>query len=296
MDFRIILDFEKTQGFYVKYKHDGEAHWRTCFRGNGLKSFVDHRHAYLQMFASTGKKYTFSIAMHEFLVYEKLHRLDIEERMAVKHEISQEIFDKLIYFTEEINDDKVNLEVMHLNYRRLNSKVKLFEHYIHDLYRGIRHLETHIRESLRRVESLTPDSFPKMKKIRQLVASLETKQKKIYDRFSDIKGILNARKVFQNMKTALLKMEGVVLQLNEQIGSDAYQTFFGKTSKMMELLQVMDFGKMTEDVNAKIKVLTDRANGDHANNLAGLVAFTAVISVLCYLVFKSIASAETQSK
>lgn len=200
------------------------------------------------MFASSGKKYTLAVKLFEFFVYEKMHRLDIDERHAVQHELSKEIFDKMVYFTEEINEDKETLSQIIETYKSVNTKTKALEIYIHDLFRGTKKMEEHMHEIMHRYRQMTPDSIPKMKKVKFMIAALEAKQTAIYNRFANIRGILNARHVFQNMKNSLQKMEGIVLQLNEQIGSDAYETFFGKTTKVMNLITTVDFAKMTEDV------------------------------------------------
>ncbi len=254
-----MLDFEKTQSLYVKFKKDEDPHWHTCIKAPGIRDFIDHRHTYFEMFASTGKKYTLSVKLYEFFVYEKLHRLDIEERHAVQHELAKEIFDKMVYFTEEINEDKETLAQVTDTYKSVNIKTKALEIYIHDLFRGTKRLEEHMIEIMQRFSKMTPDSIPKMKKVKLMIAALEAKQTAIYNRFTNIRGILNSRQVFQNMRSSLQKMEGIALQLNEQIGSDAYQTFFGKTTKVMDLITTVDFGKMTDDVSLQGKPEDQRA-------------------------------------
>lgn len=209
-----------------------------------MRNYINHSNNFLQIFASTGKKYTISVSLFEFHVYGKQHRLDLNETLAVEHEMVQEIFDKLIQFTEEINDDKDHLKLVYDMYRSTVQKAKVLEIYIRDLFKGTRKFEEQMLDNFKKYELINPQNLPKLMKIKNLVLQLETKQRNIYHRFESIKAVLSARRVFQNMKTSLLKMEGVVLQLNDQIGSDAYQTFFGKTIKVVDFLKKFDFREM----------------------------------------------------
>ena len=233
---------------FVKFKKDEESEWQTCLEVAGIRNYIDHKNTFLQMFASTGIRHTISIKLFEFYVYEKQHRLDISDNLAVEHELVNEIFDKLMYFTEELNDNKEELRKIHDIYASTLKKSRFLNLAMRDLFRGTKKFEEHMIRNLHQFEKINPQNLPKMIKIKTTVENLETKQKRIYDRFSSIKGILNARHVFQNMQQTLQKMEGVVVQLNEKIGSDAYQTFFGKTDHVIEFLEKMDFKKMIGEV------------------------------------------------
>ena len=168
----------------------------------------------------------------------------MNETLVVEHEMVQEIFDKLIHFSEEINEDKDHLKLVYDMYRLTVQKAKILEIYIRDLFKGTRKFEEQMLDNFKKYELINPQNLPKLMKIKNLVLQLETKQRNIYHRFDSIKAVLSARRVFQSMKTSLSKMEGVVLQLNDQIGSDAYQTFFGKTIKVIDFLKKFDFQEM----------------------------------------------------
>lgn len=65
-------------------------------------------------------------------------------------------------------------------------------------------------ESLNRHRFVNPQSFPKLVKIKEKIDSLEKKQANIYQRFVNIKGLLQSKQTFKTTYNNFKKIDGLL--------------------------------------------------------------------------------------
>ncbi len=197
--------------------------------------------------------------MNSIEVYEKEHRLDVDKSLQVSHVLMEEIFDKVKNFSEIFEQDKENLSSIVDLQNKLIRKAKLLEIYTRDLNKGTRKFQEYMIESLNRHKFVSPQSFPKLMKIKEKINSLEQKQARIYQRFVDIKGMLSAKQIFKQTYTNFRKIDDLLKQIVTEISSPEFKQFMSKTKKLMKVLKKVDFSAFLDQVDQSIKMQNKEA-------------------------------------
>ncbi len=199
-------------------------------------------------------KYTLATEIHDFSLKEKEHRLDVDQSLVVSHHLMEEIFDKVKNFSEIFEQDKENLASIVDLQNNLIKKAKMLEVYAKDLNMGSRKFQEYMIESLNRHKFVSPQSFPKLMKIKEKIEGLEKKQARIYERFVNIKGLLSAKKIFKKTYSNFKKIDKLLSQIVTEISSPEFKDFIKRTKKLMKVLKKVDFGNFLEQVDSTIKM------------------------------------------
>lgn len=85
----------------------------------------------------------------------------------------EEIFDKVKNFSQIFENDKENLGSIVDLQNKLIRRAKLLEIYSRDLNKGTRKFQEYMIESLNRHKFVSPQSFPKLMKIKEKIETLE---------------------------------------------------------------------------------------------------------------------------
>lgn len=147
-------------------------------------------------------------------------------------------------------------------------------------------------ESLNRHRIVTPQSFPKLMKIKEKIQSLEGKQGQIYQRFVNIKGLLASKKIFKKTYTNFKKIDRLLEEIVKEISSKEFRDFLSKSKKMINVLKKVDFEEFLNQVNSAVKMQNKAAT--QTGNIGIMIVSGVCISVLIFawLIVRNINKAE----
>lgn len=248
LEWKISVDLEDSKTLILFYREEPEGDFQECFRVENFHHYINMNLNHIQMFTSMGSKYTFPIDLLELKMNEKKQRLDIDESLAISHHLAEDIFYKLNTFSKIVENDKEIMTSIHNSYSELAEKAMLLETYTRDLFRGTRKFEEHIIESLTKLKSFNPQNLPLIAKIKHILATMQYKQQKVFERFVSIKALFAARDIFQKTQNRIKKIEKVLTKLTTQIESDSFHEFFIKMQNMTEILGKLDLTSTIEGV------------------------------------------------
>lgn len=245
----IDIDFEKVKTLRLTTQNGPNETPTQCFQIEGVSHYVDLYSNFLNLFTSMGSEFTFDVVLRELVFAEKQHSLDVKESLHVSHELAGEIFDKVKTYTALVGQNKEAMVTLATGYRELAEKSSRLELFMQDLFRGTRRFEEHVLESIVRLQTVNPETLPKMLRAKVLLASLQSRQDKIFQRLVSIKGLFAAKKVFKKARKMLKKVEMGFKELAEDVGSTQFNAFFARIDGFVDLLQKMDLKTYVEDVS-----------------------------------------------
>jgi hypothetical protein len=286
------LDFERENSLRLLTQNGPDESPMECFTVHGINRYIDIHTSYINLFTSMGSESVFDIILKELVFAEKKHRLDVKEALHVSHELAAEIFDKVKTYTGMISQNKEMMRELTVSYKDLAEKSGRLELFMQDLFRGTRRFEEHVVESITKLQSVNPETLPKLMRVKILLNSLQHRQEKIFQRLVTIKGQFAAKKVFRKARKMLKKVELSFKELSEDIGSQQFSTFFTKIEGFVDLLRRIDLQTYVEDVRTRVagkKAIIKKAKQYGVIS----VVILAGLSLICsWLIFRMIAKAE----
>lgn len=240
-DLKFVIDFEKTKTMSVLYKPQYEPGYVKVFEISNIIHYINQNQNFFSMMTHLGKKHTFIVILRDVSVFEKKHKLDVEETLAVSNNLSQEIFSKINDFTLILNSNKDQLSSIYQNYLNTSQKAARFQTLVVDLFRGSKKFEEGVLESLTNLKSINPDNLPRMIRVRNYFMTLKEKQARLFDRFQQAKDFGKLKNVIRLMRSSFKKIDKAVEQITDLISSQEFQIFFKKTDSLIEVLNQMSF-------------------------------------------------------
>lgn len=284
---RIKIDFEAGDFFELGYKNSiGE--WTKCFEIKDISKYITKRNSFLQLQQSTGSKYTLSTEITGIEIREKQTRLDIQKGLTVSHHLMEEIFDKLNSFTEIFSNDKDNLSSILDLQNGLINRASILEIYAKDLNSGTKKFQEYMLESLNKHKLISPESMPKLMKVKEKIENLERLQGKVFKRFVDIKGLVNTRKVFKKTYKNFKKINKRIAEIVREISSKEFKNFYKKTKKLMKSLEKLDFTSFFNQVEETIRNQKKIALSTANFGILVVVIFCLGIFIFAFFILKNI--------
>jgi uncharacterized protein YjgD (DUF1641 family) len=290
-DLKIEIDFE-TRNTLKMSKRKNENEFEVCFEVGRINNYLSHASNYLTLWTSMGTTYNFPVSIFEMHVFEKKHRLDIDESLMVSHELAEEIFDKLNSFQKSVNKDQQLLTSINESYIELLSRGKAFEIFTRDLFDGTRKFEEHVIENLSKYEVFNSENLPQVTRIQQRLVIVRDKQQKLFERFVAIKALFSAKQIFAKSQKALKELESSFNELNDEISSKKFDSFFSNLDEIMEVLTQSEFENTVKEINEKTKAKKKNVHRARKYGLFSIVAILMLTFLFTILIFKLIAKAE----
>lgn len=291
-DFRIKIDYENKNELILEHKEKSESEWNTCFKVEQIEKYITKSNIFLQFQQTTGKKYTMSTEIYNLEIREKEHRLDVDKSLVVSHHLMEEIFDKVKNFSEIFENDKDSLTDIVEMQNNLLRKSTMLEVYARDLNLGSKKFQEYMIESLNRHKFVSPQSYPKLIKIKEKIESLEKKQQKIYERFINIKGLLESKKIFKKTYSNFKKIDKLLTKIVREISSKEFKDFTSKTRKLMRVLKKIDFKDFLKNVSSTLKSQHRVASSTANYGMMFVGCVCIVVLIFAYFIFKNISQAE----
>lgn len=291
-NFRITIDYETKNTLHFQHKETTESEYTTCFKVEQIHKYITKSNIFLQFQQTTGNKFTMSTEIINLTIKEKEHRLDVDKSLVVSHHLMEEIFDKVKNFSEIFEGDKESLVDIVEMQNDLVRKSTLLEVYARDLNLGSRKFQEYMIESLNKHKFVSPQSYPKLLKIKEKIESLEKKQEKIYERFLNIKGLLESKKIFKKTYSNFKKIDIMLKRIIKEISSQEFKDFTKKTKKLIKILKKIDFKDFLNKIGKTLKIQHQTANVTHNYGMMFVGAVCLVVLIFAYFIFKNISQAE----
>ena len=284
---KVRVDYEAGDFLDLEYKNSmGE--WKKCFEIKEISKYITKNNSFLQLQQSTGNKYTLYTEIKGIEIKEKDSRLDINDSLTVSHHLMEEIFDKLDNFTQIFSQDKDNLSNIIDLQNGLINRASILEVYSRDLNSGTKKFQEYMIESLNKHKLVSPQSMPKLMKIKEKIDNLERLQGKVFKRFVDIKGLVNTKKIFQKTYKNFKKINELVAKIVREISSKEFKEFFKKTKSLVRSLEKLDFTTFLNQVEDTIRNQNKSALSTANSGILIVVIFCVVIFAFAFVILKNI--------
>lgn len=291
-DFKITIDFERSDMLFLQHKKAGDAEWNECFSVSNISKYVTKTQSFIRLQQFTGRAFTLRTQIHSLNVLEKHHRLDVESSLHVSHDLVEEIFDKVKNFGKIFEEDKENLATVQDLQTSLLEQAQLLEIYSRDLNRGSRKFQEYMIESLNKHRLINPLSMPKMLKIKAKIDDLESKQNKIFERFVNIKGFLNAKNVVKETYKNFKKIDKIIELTTKEISSDEFKSFVTKTKNLMKVLKRVDFAGFIEQIKKAAQKNESEVAATSNRGMYVIIGICLGVLIFSCVIIRSIGKAE----
>lgn len=286
------LDFERDNSLRLVTQNGSEGTPTECFKVQGINQYIDVHSSYMNIFTSMGSESVFEIVLKELVFAEKKHGLDVREALHVSHELAAEIFDKVKTYTGMIHDNQAVMRELTSAYKDLADKANRLEVFMQDLFRGTRRFEEHAVESITKLQTVNPETLPKLMRVKILLTSLQQRQDKIFQRLVTIKGQFAAKKVFRKARKMLKRVELSFKELSDDIGSNQFGAFFTRIEGFVDLLKRIDLQTYVEDVRKRVAGKKAVAKKTQQYGLISVLLLAGISLVCSWLICRMIAKAE----
>lgn len=296
VDFRITIDFQNSDKllFSTKKSSQGADGWKTCFSIKNISKYVTRSNFFINMQQTAGRKYSLKTELYSFKLIEKHHKLDIDENLHVSHDLVEEIFDKVKAFGQIIETDKEETIALQNKLTKLVSKATLLRHFSEDLKSGTKKLQEYMLQSLNKHRMVNPSNMPKMLIIKDKLMRLQAWHMKIYERFVNIKGLLESTHVIKQTYSSFKRVDKLIGEIVQEISTAKFAEMTKRTKKYMHVLKRVDFIGFLNQIN------NFKDEGPNNIEIYGipllyLVAGICVISLLfCCCILRTIKKTERE--
>ena len=247
IDLKFIVDFEVYNHLVFKYS-DLNNNETFCFEIKDIFKYLTKTRMFLLLQQINGNKYTLSTEIYNIQISEKEHKLDINESLTVSNHLVEEIFDKINSFTEIAENDKENLLSLIELQNLLIQKTSLLEVFSRDLNSGSKKFQEFMFENFNKNKLVSPESLPKLMTIKQKIENLTRLQTKVFERFVNIKKVVNTKKIFKKTFENFSKMNLLLKKVVEEISSKEFKDFFERTKQMMKVIKKDHFSEFFKEV------------------------------------------------
>lgn len=291
-DFRFTIDFEESDTLILEYKRGDDVEWNECFSISNISRYITRTQSFIQIQQSSGKRYTMRTELYGFNVQEKHHRLDVDSTLHVSHDLVEEIFDKMQNFGKIFEEDKENLGTIQELQSKLLEKSQMLQIYARDLNRGSRKFQEYMVESLNKHRMINPVTLPKMQVIKGKIDRLQARQNEIFQRFANIKNLINSKNIIKESYRNFKKMDKILELTIKEISSEEFKTFIGKTKSMIQLLKNVNFENYIDDIRNVAKNQAEEAASTSNKSILIIIGICIGVFAFSWLIIRSIGNAE----
>lgn len=282
VDLKFIVDFELYNHLVFKYA-DLNNNETVCFEIKDIFKYLTKTKTFFFFQQVNGFKYTLSTEIHSIELNEKETRLDIEESLTVSHHLVEEIFDKLNTFTEIFADDKEGIASLLELQNKLIEKVAILEINAKDLNRGSTKFQDFMLENFNKHKIVTPRNYPRLMTIKRMIENLNDLQVKVFNKFVDIKNLVNSKDVFKKTFDNFNKMNDLLKQIVKEVSSKEFKAFYKKTKTLMSVIKKVNFDAFFKQVENTINY-----QNSSTKNIGYISLFIVIIILVCLLTFSGL--------